>query len=145
MQGRQRLPPILHRCSQSISSIALRPTDWPLVCFSFDSSFFMDISLPFGLRWAASHCQDVMSLITRELTRRGSSVLNYIDNFGMVSHSHSMAVTHFGRLWGLLTRLGLQEATHKATPPATSMIWLGLLFDSEAMIVTLPLVYFRKY
>ena len=37
----------------------------------------------------------------------------------------------------LITHLGLQEATHKATPPATSMIWLGLLFECESMTVTL--------
>ena len=52
--------------------------------------------------------------------------------------SHSMAVEHFGRLHGVLAQLGLQEATNKATAPATSMIWLGLLFDTEAMTVTLP-------
>ena len=52
--------------------------------------------------------------------------------------SHSLAVENFCQLQGLLARLGLQEATHKPTPPATSMIWLGLIFGREAMTVTLP-------
>ena len=34
------------------------PRDWPLICFTFEGQFFVDISLPFGLRWAAPHCQD---------------------------------------------------------------------------------------
>ena len=55
-----------------------------------------------------------------------------------------MAVEHFGHLQGLLAGLGLQEATHKVTPPATSMIWLGLLFDSKEMTVTLPPVKLQE-
>ena len=68
--------------ARAYHQLPLDPTDWPLVCFSFNGSFFMNISLPFGLRWAASHCQDMTSLITRELTRQGSTVLNYIDDWG---------------------------------------------------------------
>ena len=58
--------------------LPLDPRDWPLVCFTFDGRFYADISLPFGLRWAAAHCQDVTSLVARELGRRGLSLLNYI-------------------------------------------------------------------
>ena len=54
-----------------------------------------------------------------------------------MAHFLSMAVERFGHLQGLLAHLGLQEATHKATPPTTPMIWLDLLFDSEAMAITL--------
>ena len=60
------------------------------------------------------------------------------------AHSYAMAVAHCVHLQGLLACLGLQEATHKATPPATSMVWLGLLFDSEAMTATLPPVKLRE-
>ena len=63
---------------------------------------------------------------------------------GGVAHSHLMAVMHFAHLRGLLDQLGLQEATHKATPPTTSLVWLGLLFDREAMTVTLPPVKLRE-
>ena len=50
--------------------LPLNPADWPLVCFQFEGRFFNDVSLPFGLRWATSHCQDFTSLITRELGRQ---------------------------------------------------------------------------
>ena len=99
----------------------------------------MDLSLPFGLRWAASHCQDVTSLVPRDLTRKGLSILNYIDNFwGGLNSDLTTATDHFTKLQGLLAHLGLREASHKATAPATSMVWLGLLFDSMDMTVTLP-------
>ena len=67
----------------------LDPINWSLVYFKFDSFFYVDISLPFGLTWAASHCQDVMSLVTRELIRQGSTILNYIDNFRGVACTYS--------------------------------------------------------
>ena len=55
--------------ARAYHQLPLDPADWPLVCFHFKGSFFVDISFPFALRWAVSHCQDVMSLVTRELTQ----------------------------------------------------------------------------
>ena len=42
--------------------LPLDTKDWPIMFFNFDSSFFFDLSLSFGLRSTASHYQDVMSL-----------------------------------------------------------------------------------
>ena len=56
--------------------LPLDPRDWCLICFTFDGWFFVDISLLFGLRWAASHCQDAIDFVSRELRRRGLSLLN---------------------------------------------------------------------
>ena len=50
-----------------------------------------------------------------------------------VAHTYTTAVDHFSKLQGRL-----QEGTHKSTPPPTSMVWLGLLFDSMAMTVNFP-------
>ena len=118
--------------------LPLDPTDWPLVCFGFNGSFYTDVSLPCGLRWAASHCQDVTSLITQELARQGSTVLSYIDNFGGIAQTQLTAATHSEHLQDLLARLGLQETKHKATSPSHVMVWLDLQFDSVTMMVTLP-------
>ena len=67
--------------ARAYRQLPLDPRNWPLVCFTFEGRFFVYISLPFGLRWAASHCQDATSLTSRELGRRGLSLLNYIDDF----------------------------------------------------------------
>ena len=67
--------------SQAYSHPSLDPGDWPLVCFTFDSTFYVDLSLPFGFRRATSHYQDVTSLVARDLSRQGLSILNYIDDF----------------------------------------------------------------
>ena len=48
----------------------------------------------------------------------------------LIAHTYPTAVNHFS--------LSLEEATNKGTPSATSIVWLGLLFDNVAMTVTLP-------
>ena len=68
------------------------------------------------------HCQDATNLVSRELGRRGLSLLNYIDDFGGVSPSKLETDSHFGQLQALLETLGLQEALelqearHKDSP-----------------------------
>ena len=124
--------------ARAYRQLPLDPADWPLVCFLFEGRYFVDISLPFGLRWAASHCQDVTNIVAAELRRHGATLLNYIDEFGGVAVSSAIAHTHFVALQTLLGELGLQEAAHKASPPAQTLTWLGFFFDTINMTVTLP-------
>ena len=103
--------------ARTYRQLPLDPRDWPLVCFMFEGRFFADISFPFGLRWAVSHCQDITSLVARELGRRGLSLLNYINDFGGVAATRADADSHFAQLQGLLETLGLQEERHNASRP----------------------------
>ena len=86
-------------CSADVArayrQLPLDPGDWPLVCFRFQGSYYTDISLPFTLRCAAAHCQDVTSTITRELNRKGAAIPSYIDDFGGVAMDQATAATHF--------------------------------------------------
>ena len=65
----------------------------PQLCFRFHGAYHTDIHLPFGLRWAAAHCQDITSIITRELNRKGSAVLSYIYDFGGSAMDQATATT----------------------------------------------------
>ena len=96
----------------------LDPGDWPLICFRFQGAYYTDVSLPFSIRWAAAHCQDITSIITRELNRKGAAILSYIDDFGGIAMDQATANTHFNNLRDLLARLDLQEAAHKASSPS---------------------------
>ena len=113
--------------ARAYRQLPLDPRDWPLVCFTVEDRFYMDIIVPFGLRWSASHCQDATNLVSRELRRWGISLLNYIDDFGGVTSSQFEAESHFFQLQGLLETLGLQEACHKASPLPRS--WCGWGFS----------------
>ena len=98
----------------------------------------MDLSLPFGLWWAAACCQDTTSLITHAFREQDGTVLNYIDDFGGIAGDHHMATLHFHMLQTLLRCLGLKEAYHNASHPAQAMTWLSLRFDTVEMTVTMP-------
>ena len=102
--------------ARAYRQLPLDPADWPLICFQFEGRYFVDISLPFGLRWAASHCQDVTSLVAAELWRQGLTLLNYIDDFGVCGRLPLTCPRPFLLITNLLSELGLQEATHKASP-----------------------------
>ena len=81
--------------ARAYRQLPLDPGDWPLVCFNFQDDFYTDIlSLSFGLHWDAAHCQDVTSLITRELDSNRATVLSYIDDFGGISTDQATAATH---------------------------------------------------
>ena len=126
--------------TRAYCQLPVDPADCPHICFRFKGRFYVDVSLPFVLRWVASHCQDVTNIVSRELRGRGISLLNYIDDFGGVTSSQSTADSHFSQLQNLLAKLGLQEARHKPSPPSQVMVWMGFRFDMVAMTqsVTLP-------
>ena len=81
--------------TRAYCQLPLDPAYRPLICFHFEGRFYIDVSVPFGLRWAASHCQDITNIISRELRGRGLSLLNYIDDFGSITSSWSTADSHF--------------------------------------------------
>ena len=98
----------------------------------------MDISLPFGLRWAASCCHDATYFITRAFKEQGGTVLNYVDDLGGEASGEQTATQHFTMLRHLLQYLCLKEALHKVSTPAHAMTWLGLQFNTVNMTVIIP-------
>ena len=78
--------------------------------FKVEGHYFIVISLPFGLRWVASFCQNVTGLVIRHLARQSVSILNYIDDLGgggeRVHSSNTVATYHFGMLQATLQWLG---------------------------------------
>jgi hypothetical protein len=124
--------------ARAYRQIPLDPTGYCLMCVKTKSGYFVDLSLPFGMRWAAACCQRVTSLVTHLLAKRGLDILVYIDDFAGVSRSRESAMQHFNTLQATLRQLGLQEASHKASPPTQKLVWLGLEFNSVDMTVALP-------
>ena len=103
-----------------------------------NNNFYVDISFPFGLRWAAASCQDTTGLVARHLTFQDMKLLNYIDDFARVAPSKAEAQRHFEELRAELMHLGLTEADHKASPLSQTMVGLGLKFNTLSMMITIP-------
>ena len=137
---------LMYSCNVAIAyqQLPLNPADWPLICFSDRGRYYIDASLPFGMRWVADSCQDAMAIIASHLNSRGAHILNYINDFGegreeggWVASSKAEAQAHFNQLQATLDDHSLVEAKHKESPPSQCMTWLGLDFDSVIMTITI--------
>ncbi len=124
--------------SRAYRQMPLCPRDWPLTCLKAEEGYYCDVSLPFGLRWAAACCQRATNLVARELQAAGSRVEVYIDDFAGAAPSKDQAQQDFLSMRALLLALGLAEAQHKASPPSQKMTWLGLEYNTLDMTMSIP-------
>ena len=56
--------------------LPLDPADWPLICLVEGGRFYIDVSLPFGMRWVAALSQDATSMISSHLNKQGAHFRN---------------------------------------------------------------------
>jgi hypothetical protein len=124
--------------ARAYRQLPLDPADWPLINFRTPQGFFTDISLPFGLRWAAMACQRSLSVVVHVCQKQGVTLVLYIDDLAGAAVSYELACQQFHLVQQVMCDLGIQEARHKASPPAQSMVWLGLLFDTINMTISIP-------
>ena len=61
--------------------LPLHLADCPLIYFSEDGRYFMDASLPFGMKLVVASGKDVTPICATRINNRGSHILNYIDDF----------------------------------------------------------------
>lgn len=92
----------------------------------------LDPVLSMGLRSAAQICQRVTSAIASMFAGMGYSLVNYLDE------TPEMAEVAFIALGRLLQACGFQESVKKVCAPSTSMVFLGVLCDSEIMTLSVP-------
>ena len=114
------------------------PLDYPLLCISHDGAYFTDICPSFGCRGSSMSQQRVSQAVCYLMSTEGFSTLAYVDDFCGVQASESHATTAYVSFANLTDTLGLKLAPDKCAPPSTKMEWLGFLFDTEEMSITLP-------
>ena len=64
--------------------------------------------------------------------------VNYCDDFGGVEQTMHKATASYSALGSLLLDLGVSEAADKACAPATTMVFLGVHFDTVEMVMSVP-------
>ena len=95
---------------------------------SWQDRAYADVSVPFGLRHGASACQrttEAVSILAKE--ECNADTHPYVDDTAGASVPET-AQDHFEGLMQLMATLGLDAAPHKSAPPATVMLWIGVLF-----------------
>ena len=124
--------------SRGYKQLRLDPGAWPLMGFSFQNKYCFDTSPPFGLRSAAGMMQRTTEAVAYVVGKEGIKVFPYIDDMGGAEQTLEKATFGYNKLKGTLNDLGLEEAQEKASPPSTSMVWLGVHFDTVKQIMRLP-------
>lgn len=125
--------------------LPLCPSDYAKCGFIWRSSYYFFISYMFGLRHSGLAGQKVTSAVNWRHRQNGLllygeefNTLNYSDDLAGVEDGDKADVAFLG-MGQLLSELGLKEAADKASPPATSITYLGVTFDSITMKKTVPM------
>ena len=130
--------------SRFFLQIPICPLDYPKTGFVWRTNFFFFISYMFGLRHAGNAGQAITSAVAWIHRKDGMdtdgseyATLNYSDDLGGAEEG-DRADESFLKIGRLLKLLGLQEASDKASSPATNMTYLGVTFDSISFTKSIP-------
>jgi hypothetical protein len=119
--------------------IPVQPADWPLQGMQWQDMYYFDPVMQFGLasataifEWYSSAAQYIAqhSLAIQHL-------VHYVDDFMMFVLGQDAAKLAFQRLLALFAELGIPVSTDKLEGPVTTMVFLGILFDTDNMQIRL--------
>ena len=114
------------------------PHDWPLLGFSHNGYYYMDPCPPFGLRTSSLFMQRTSEAISFIHGKAGFFSRPYLDDFGGAERTYEQAFKALSSLQGILRELGVREAIHKVCGPTQRMVWLGLLYNTIDMTISIP-------
>ena len=126
--------------------LPLDPLDYPLVCFVWRCLVYFFAGLMFGLKHSGYQAQRLTTAVTWIHVRLGLECeeeemynsINYSDDIGGAEASLERATKSSDALADLLVDLGLEESKAKEHKPSTCMPYLGVMFDSEKMTMSVP-------
>ena len=116
--------------------------DYEQLGFMFDGKFYFDKAMPFGCSIACKTWELFATFLEFCVTRHSKvgNLLHYLDDFlfgGKANSNHCasiMAVFH-----EQMTLLGVPVSEDKTEGPTTRLVFLGLLIDSEEMVIRIPM------
>ena len=126
--------------------LPLDPLDYPLVCFVWRCLVYFFAGLMFGLKHSGYQAQRLTTAVTWIHARLGLEYegeelfnsINYSDDIGGAESTLERATQSSGALAALLIDLGLEESKSKEHKPSTLMPYLGVMFDTEKMTMSVP-------
>lgn len=123
--------------ARAYRQLPICPGDIPLSGFIWRGLLYFDRVLTFGLRSAALDCQRTSNCFRYLMENEGYTVLNYMDDFGGIETPY-VAFQAFHHLKFLLRAAGVEESLEKEITPSTGIVFLGILFNSITMTMSIP-------
>ena len=112
------------------------PFDVPYQGFFWQSAFYFNTVLVMECTSSAYICQQVTSAIAHIHNSWEALCTNYLDDFIGVA-PHDKAEWDFHKLGWLLQDIGVWELEHKACPPSSLMVMLGIMFSTVDMTLSI--------
>jgi hypothetical protein len=113
------------------------PLDWPRTAIQHHNFIFYDLAGSFGARFSSKCQMMLVESIIYILDKLGVKCYCYIDDFTSASATLEEATCNYNITLSLLEALGLKVSEGKLIPPAKCIQWLGINFDSEAMLLSI--------
>ena len=124
--------------SRAYRQFPVCPLDWPLLGIKVDKSYYFDRRLPFGARMSAFTMQIVADFLVRSLAKRKINAHMYLDDIILVCQNPQLAQKQYQETLQLIKSLGLQVASKKLQPPSQKVRWLGIDFDTDKGLLSIP-------
>ena len=120
--------------------IPVHPTDRPLLGIKWQGQLYLDAKLPFGLRSAPKIFNSVADALEWRYRQRGvTEIDHYLDDFITIGPPKSeICANNLRVIKDVSSRLGVPLAEEKCEGPSTSIIFLGILIDTETKMLSLP-------
>ena len=101
--------------------------------------WFVDQRLCFGLRLGPSFFNTISNFVHEILSKMfGLRVVNYLDDFIAIGTNMTQCLEAQSRIIELLRYLGFHVSYDKVLGPARSVVYLGIIIDSDHMELRLP-------
>ena len=115
------------------------PGDVHFLGFTWRGKKYFDRTGCMGLRSSAGPCQRTAEGLAYIFSKRnpGSKVIPYLDDAGS-AETWDKAQKAFLDYANILKECGIEESSSKASPPSTSMVFLGILLDTDRMVMEIP-------
>lgn len=101
-------------------------------------TYLFDTKLPFGASRSPGIFHRLTQSVTRMMSRRGFTVLAYLDDFLIIADTEQDCWTAFHELCNLLRNLGFTINWDKVDCPTQSLIYLGIEINSVRRQLILP-------
>ena len=121
--------------------IPVKQTQWWLLGFCWDGSFYHDVRLPFGLRSACAIFNDLAEVLRQALAYHSANklVYHYLDDFFFFSaHDSPLCADSYRKFLEICSLCNIPLSSDKCHPPDTRMALLGCILDTNTLTISLP-------
>ena len=128
---------------RAFRNLKVDPLYYPLLGLCWQNETFIDVSVPFGFKFGAAACQMCTDLVTFTLRKRGSWLINYLDDYVGVAPP-ALANSHFQALLNILQYVGLPINMKKVEEPNNQITCLGIQINALTGVLKIPEVKMQE-